>query len=366
MKSTVLLTLLLAGCSSPTAGSPTTEASLDASPASDADHARCGDGTRDPEEQCDDGNTASRDGCSAECREERVGWQERLAPAAPPQRYGSAMAFDSTRNVLVLHGGDSDPGFFADTWEWDGSAWQRRAIAGPGERRWHAMAYDRARNRTVLFGGNGVPPLATTWEFDGSQWTERDLVGPAARWGHAMVYDEQRSVVVLFGGFTPDDRATNETWEFDGTAWTRRTTPVAPPPRVYHAMTYDPVRRRVVMFGGSTDFGSFDFLADTWEYDGTSWVQVDAGEPPARAGAVLAFSARLGGIVMAGGMVSDPRTWLLHEGVWSELAEVGSLPARTEAAVGYDAARDELVVFGGRLWFSPYTVLRDTWALGYP
>jgi cysteine-rich repeat protein len=32
--------------------------------------AECGDGTKDPDEECDDGNTLSGDGCSAECRTE--------------------------------------------------------------------------------------------------------------------------------------------------------------------------------------------------------------------------------------------------------------------------------------------------------
>jgi len=33
-------------------------------------HARCGDETVDPGEQCDDGNTANGDGCSSECKVE--------------------------------------------------------------------------------------------------------------------------------------------------------------------------------------------------------------------------------------------------------------------------------------------------------
>lgn len=35
--------------------------------------ARCGDGNLDPSEQCDDGNGAGGDGCSASCRDERFG-----------------------------------------------------------------------------------------------------------------------------------------------------------------------------------------------------------------------------------------------------------------------------------------------------
>src|SRR4029079_2238219 len=40
----------------------------------------CGDGARDATEECDDGNTASGDGCSANCR------LEALAPPPPPVR----------------------------------------------------------------------------------------------------------------------------------------------------------------------------------------------------------------------------------------------------------------------------------------
>jgi hypothetical protein len=61
------------------------------------------------------------------------------------------------------------------TWEWTGKHWTLRQDIGPGPRAGHAMAFDSTRNRVVLFGGlrtfdpNPSDELADTWEHvDGS------------------------------------------------------------------------------------------------------------------------------------------------------------------------------------------------------
>jgi hypothetical protein len=43
---------------------------------------------------------------------------------------------------------------------------------------------------------------------------------PQARWEHAMAYDEDRNVTVLFGGDDNTLAGLADTWEFDGTTWT--------------------------------------------------------------------------------------------------------------------------------------------------
>jgi hypothetical protein len=79
-----------------------------------------------------------------------------------------------------------------------------------------------------------------------------------------MAYDAARQRVVLFGGYGLAD-----TWEWDGTTWVQRNPVTNPGWRRYHAMAYHEARRRVVLTG--------DFLAgDTWEWDGTDWQQVSS------------------------------------------------------------------------------------------
>jgi len=95
-----------------------------------------------------------------------------------------------------------------------------------------------------------------------------------------MAYDSKRQVVVLFGSYNDDGIRDNDplepiepsTWEYDGVGWEKVDTTDSPSARYGHAMAYDSNRGVVVLFGGAdsnTDYG----LNDTWEYDGTTWVQ---------------------------------------------------------------------------------------------
>jgi hypothetical protein len=155
-----------------------------------------------------------------------------------------------------------------DTWEWDGANWiQRTPATSPPARYHHAMAYDATRQRVVLFGGFvGGIPLADTWEWDGNTWIQRQpATSPPARGYHVMAYDAARKRVVLFGGKSFSS-SLNDTWEWHGTTWTQATPGMSPSSRVDHAMAYDAGRRRMVLFGGTNSSYS---LNDTWEYSGT-------------------------------------------------------------------------------------------------
>ena len=72
-----------------------------------------------------------------------------------------------------------------------------------------------------------------------------------------MAYDSDRGVTVLVGGRTATLEA--DTWEYDGRAWVEIETPVHPPARFAGAMSFDEARGVVRLFGG---FG----WADEWTY----------------------------------------------------------------------------------------------------
>ncbi|MCC6213344.1 MAG: hypothetical protein IT376_00615 [Polyangiaceae bacterium] len=55
----------------------------------------------------------------------------------------------------------------------------------------------------------------------------------------------------------------NDTWEWDGTSWLQRAPATSPPARAITATAFDTTRERLVLFGGS---GLTDRLGDTWEY----------------------------------------------------------------------------------------------------
>jgi hypothetical protein len=94
------------------------------------------------------------------------------APAtSPPPRSSASIAYDSSRQRVVLFGGydgASANNYLGDTWEWDGNSWtQRMPTTSPPPRSEHALAYDAVRQRLVLFGGLGGSGIyfADTWEF---------------------------------------------------------------------------------------------------------------------------------------------------------------------------------------------------------
>jgi hypothetical protein len=257
-------------------------------------------------------------------------WAEKTPKTSPS--YGGAMAFDSARGRVVLFGGDVDRDGVPDTWEWDGRTWLQETPA-TSPRSGGAMAFDGAHGNILFCGGDGNrDDSLDTWGWDGSTWLERTpAVSPSSRSGQEMAYDSARNRVVLYGGVRcpPDSdcnspNLTGDTWEWDGSTWIERTPVVGPPARVEHAMAYDASRGRVFLFGGAgRDWENLPlFLADTWTWDGSAWAEV----------------------------------------AWSPSTPAG----RAGHAVAYDSARERLVLFGGYEWRSgghqPMgTTFADTW-----
>jgi len=92
-----------------------------------------------------------------------VDWTERDPVVA--RRYHT-MAYDSARSRIVLHGGFDDNHLDAndETWEWDGTEWTLIAN-GPPPRHGAALAYDASREAMVLFGGALLDKdYSDTWE----------------------------------------------------------------------------------------------------------------------------------------------------------------------------------------------------------
>ena len=115
--------------------------------------------------------------------------------------------------------------------------WTQKQDIGPKPRVGHAMAYDSSRERLVLFGGDSLRAALfnDTWEWDGENWTQMADIGPSPRSGHAMAFDSKRGRIVLFGGLSafapaePADHILGDTWEH--IEWgAAATPPVAPPP----------------------------------------------------------------------------------------------------------------------------------------
>jgi len=217
-----------------------------------------------------------------------------------------------------------------------GGTWhQRRGSGDPAMRRRHAMVYDAARDRIVLFGGewNWNLFFDDTWEWDGEDWNEVTPPGvsPPARFDHAMVHDLLRGRTVLFGGDTGERAA--DTWEWNGEDWIDRTPDTGgPPKRDQHSMAFDSGRGVTVLFGGcAAGFPScVHALNDTWHWDGERWedMQPPGQVPTERSAHAMAYDAARGEVVLFGGCTAGERT---HCTVTSDETWIWSGETRTWA-----------------------------------
>lgn len=314
-------------------------------------------------------------------------WRHRaVAPVndqAVPSSALPAMAWDSARNVnLLLSADGSGSSGLAKLWAWDGARWTFKSSTGPGARS-TPLAFDSARGRLVLFGGqSGGTFLSDTWEWDGSAWTQMtptDPEGdgnPSQRVSHGLTYDAARGVVVLFGGRRLNGGVTSELWEWNGASWAKRT-PTDPEgdgsasAREKIALAYDTARGRTVLFGGP--------IADTWEWNGTSWDSITPtdpqgdGNPSARVNHAMVYDPGRGKVLMFGGASTDASAtpnnelWGWDGTSWERLPiadpELDASPGpRRFAALGYDEARGQVVLYGG----AGIGGLSDLWEIPAP
>lgn len=284
-------------------------------------------------------------------------WDQILTVSSPAPRWLFGMAYDDRRGVVIVYGGRSATNSrFSDTWEYNGNDWIQKGFAqAPPARDRTAMVYDPDRGVVVLFGGASSGDLGDTWEYDGTRWTEvTPASSPPRRFGHAMAYDDARNVVVLFGGLTetkPPAVSDNDTWEYDGSTWVQVNTAHSPPVRSWHSMVFDSRRNVTILHGGSTGGSAFN---DTWEYDGNDWVKVNTIAAPETAlwGAGMAFDTNRGVTVYF-----RTYTWEYDGADW-RFVSVAPLPeTRQGHELVYDSQRAKVVLFGG----DHAVPLDDTW-----
>jgi hypothetical protein len=223
----------------------------------------------------------------------QVQWQRFDLPPAT----SAPVVHDAARDRFVRLSAPNGIGA-PETWEWARSGgWLHGLPAtAPPWRGGHAMAHDLQQGFTVLFSGYGTLTfvLRETYEWNGLDWVNRSpALQPPVRQGHAMAYDLVRGKVVMFGGRHPDPNGSDygDTWEWDGSSWLQRAAP-GPLPRHGHALAHDSARGVTVLYGGVGAglplFGTP--LTDTWEWNGTAWTRrLPANDPGPRTEFGMAF-----------------------------------------------------------------------------
>jgi hypothetical protein len=294
-----------------------------------------------------------------------VTWELKQDPSTPGTRFWHAVTYDAGRHLTVVFGGVKGPTVTGDTWAWDGTTWTLLAPEKqndpdtPTPRYAAAMAYYPKANgdRILLFGGLDANNTLSgdTYELDGKKWRKLSpATAPSPRYAAAMAYDSALGNVVLFGG--GDQGATglapNDTWGWDGTNWKQLTTGI-PPPRAAHAFVYDEARTKLVLFGGFESLLSI--LGDTWEFDATGWHERCKPTPCSVAPRFLhgmAYDRQQQRVIMLAGTDSSGQarddTFAFTGSTWEGITPGGGGGPRSGHVIAFDAARNRMVLFGGR------------------
>lgn len=206
---------------------------------------------------------------------------------APGDALDFRLAYDEARAVTVLFGASDVGGTTPETWQWDGSVWQRVVTANEPFANLASplgafhMAYDAERQRVVL-----VNSASETWEFDGVDWTQRfpepfpDLVSPSSSSissdiGQRLATDPQNGRVIGL------DQATGsqQLWEFESGAMPATWTPRISGPDVFGA-------DRVLLVSAG-DAGLYAFLptfalvgAQVFVRENDAFQEIDVGPGP--------------------------------------------------------------------------------------
>ncbi len=269
-------------------------------------------------------------------------WSSASDPSSdewPKARAESAAVYEASAGRVVVFGGTVGPviSYLDQTFVWDGSAYARLRVFPatlPPPRDNPAFAYAGDAHAVVMVGGrddsddcggNGTTECLDAWAFDpqgldssiqGWVSSMRDGSGPGYSSGGAFVFAPSMGTNVYYGGRQAGgscdvlDADCLGTWLMDvgdsGTSFTQKTVTFAPGARLGHTMFYSPVGPTgALMFGGTDEIGDTN---DLWHLTNTTWENVCLTPPCS---------------------TNKP------------------LPRHHQAAA-FDAARNELVVFGGQ------------------
>ena len=224
----------------------------------------------------------------------------------------------------------------------------------------HTLVYDEQLRRVVLITGveGGTrPETAEIWTLDGARWERMTQPGPRSRFLAAAAYDSKRNQIILFGGRAGSASAPGlDTWVWDGRSW-REATDASVGVREHHSMAYDTTRDRIVMFGGTAalDPTPGPSARRTWpahisEWDGSRWHRIDADGPGARNGAALTYDTAREQVVLFGGIGEDrvyrPGTWTWNGRSWSQTASEDP-PLRATHQMAFDSRANVVLMYGG-------------------
>ncbi|HET6595224.1 MAG TPA: hypothetical protein VFG81_06355 [Anaerolineales bacterium] len=189
----------------------------------------------------------------------------------------------------------------------------------------------------------------------------------AGQWSYVFYHEGLEQVVLVNGGPERGKPADDplELWSWDGTQWSLISADENGPTwRNWPAAAYDNTRDTLVIHGGLQPGRNFD---ETWEWDGRAWSHFTIAGPGAREGALMSYDAARSNMILFGGSTPDleihGETWKWDGGTWTPVSDTG--PARRfPGGMVYDAARQEMLMYSGHFAESTgeFVQYDDLWA----
>jgi hypothetical protein len=284
-------------------------------------------------------------------------------PNLPPPRSSAAMAYDPAIGNTLLFGGEGAGRQLDDTWSWNGARWsQLHPRSSPPGLTAPEMAYDPRSGRMILVGvvsggggGTGSSELST-WSWDGSAWQlGAGLTFNASVRPELGADDATRQLILVTAGGS----AGAATWVWSDGLWAPLHPALSPPQS--GLLAFDPQSSRLLLLTGAAAKGAAPG-GQLWAWNGSTWSPAagpatraprdDEGRPE-----ILSPSAHGPVLLTASAM------YLWDAGRWVSQGLTPD-PRRMAEAVAYDAARQEVVIFGGNCLTClglPLVDLDDTW-----
>ncbi len=232
------------------------------------------------------------------------------------------------------------------------------------------MAYDTAQHVIVLFGGttlsSPVQPTNETWTWNGSAWQQLHPAASPPAMDGVMAYDaaSQQIILVLYN-IGSGGRIDNQMWTWNGITW-QQAHPSTMPEVVGASMAYDATRRQLILFGGGVPNGHVvTYMNTTWTWDGTTWSQrAPAVAPAPRTGAAMTYDSARQQVILYGGYAQDGifnDLWTWNGITWQQQHPAQMPPERQQGNLVYDEATQQAILFAGLNWDGAQH-LSDTWA----
>ncbi len=296
------------------------------------------------------------------------------------------MAYDPTTQSVVMFGGDTGGAALGDTWSWDGSGWRElHPTVSPPPLTGALMAYDPHTRSLVLTGGytqafGGSPMESGTWTWDGGTWAPQPhggLPAPGSTpWAIRLATDRATGQLILVTGLGSSSCDGFATWQWKSGFWARLDPHSSMGADGHGLLGFDSQQRSLLLYSDGdchVQAGISTSTAFVWSWDGSAWSGVGRLTAPGEVQVPKMLITSAVTQAPGGGLLVPyaGATTILGP---SRLSQVAAMPGdlgalanpnhglRTGESVAYDAARNEVVLFGGEYLFgngSDY--LGDTW-----